>query len=322
MRKSRLILNALTIAALTLAAASLAQAQATRTWVSGVGDDVNPCSRTAPCKTFAGAISKTFIGGEIDALDPGGFGAITTTKSITIDGASGFGSILASGTTGVTINLQQSLANDPERRVVLRRLSINGTGASGAAGVRTGIRGVSIVQGNLTNDLRVSIENCYIQNFSQEGVNANVNSSSFVSLKDTNITNCNVGVNFTSASGFLVGNLDRVRIEKMTSNGVVYGTNSFGNVRDTASNSNGGDGISMAAGNTSGRVNIESSVTNNNGTGVRSGGAGSKLIISNTSIQSNGTGAATGGGGLESHGNNQISNNGAPGSAFTPLGPQ
>src|SRR5262245_23923450 len=54
-------------------------AQATRTWVSGVGNDANPCSRTAPCKTFAGAISKTAIGGEIDALDPGGYGTITIT---------------------------------------------------------------------------------------------------------------------------------------------------------------------------------------------------------------------------------------------------
>src|SRR6201986_952393 len=76
-----------------------AYAQATRTWVSGVGDDVNPCSRTAPCKTFAGAISKTAAGGEIDSLDPGGFGTVTITKSITIDGGAGqVGSLLGSGT--------------------------------------------------------------------------------------------------------------------------------------------------------------------------------------------------------------------------------
>src|ERR1700685_738577 len=68
-----------------------AQAQATRTWISGVGDDANPCSRTAPCKTFAGAISKTAAGGEIDCLDPGGFGAVTITKSITLDCGSGPG---------------------------------------------------------------------------------------------------------------------------------------------------------------------------------------------------------------------------------------
>src|SRR5262245_35714365 len=105
---------------------SFAHAQATRTWVSGVGDDANPCSRTAPCKTFAGAISKTAINGEIDALDPGGFGAVTITKSITIDGSygSGFGSILASGTNGIVINIPVS-ANDPLRVVRLRNLSIN-----------------------------------------------------------------------------------------------------------------------------------------------------------------------------------------------------
>src|SRR5215218_8354713 len=104
--------------------ASPAQAQATRTWVSGIGDDANPCSRTAPCKTFAGAISKTDARGEIDVIDPGGFGAVTITKSITIDGGigSGWASILASGTSGIIIN---ATASDI---VTLRNLSINGGG--------------------------------------------------------------------------------------------------------------------------------------------------------------------------------------------------
>src|SRR5437763_15130847 len=84
--------------------ASAAHAQATRTWVSGVGDDANPCSRTAPCKTWAGAISKTAACGEIDALDPGGFGAVTITKSITLDGTGTFASILASLVNGIVIN--------------------------------------------------------------------------------------------------------------------------------------------------------------------------------------------------------------------------
>jgi hypothetical protein len=86
MNKLRLWL--MLLAAFVLAS-SIANAQATRTWVSGVGDDANPCSRTAPCKTFAGAISKTAPGGEIDALDPGGFGALTITNAITIDGGGG-----------------------------------------------------------------------------------------------------------------------------------------------------------------------------------------------------------------------------------------
>ena len=67
--KSKLLAFAGTTLAL-FAVTAPAHAQATRTWVSGVGDDLNPCSRTAPCKTFAGAISKTFINGEIDCLDP------------------------------------------------------------------------------------------------------------------------------------------------------------------------------------------------------------------------------------------------------------
>jgi hypothetical protein len=110
--------------------AAPANAQATRTWISGVGDDANPCSRTAPCKTFAGAISKTATGGEIDCLDPGGFGAVTITKSITLDCGGGIGgevgSILASGTNGITINAASA-------QVKIRNMSINCGGLPGAA---------------------------------------------------------------------------------------------------------------------------------------------------------------------------------------------
>src|SRR5215210_8274261 len=96
MSKARFTLNILAVAVFTLTVASLANAQASRTWVSGVGDDVNPCSRTAPCKTWAGAISKTAAGGEINALDPGGFGALTITKSITLKGKHTLAGVLTS----------------------------------------------------------------------------------------------------------------------------------------------------------------------------------------------------------------------------------
>src|SRR5918993_4059175 len=104
MSKVRFASNILAVAIFTLMVASTAQAQATRTWVSGVGDDVNPCSRTAPCKTFAGAISKTAEGGEISALDPGGFGGVTITKSITISGVGVNASILGAASNGVVVN--------------------------------------------------------------------------------------------------------------------------------------------------------------------------------------------------------------------------
>src|SRR5215211_226818 len=106
-------LKVLTCAVFIMALSSLAQAQATRTWVSGVGDDVNPCSRTAPCKTFAGAINKTAVNGEIDVIDPGAFGTMTATKSITVDGGGMFAGVLAASTTGFTVNLTTSAANDP-----------------------------------------------------------------------------------------------------------------------------------------------------------------------------------------------------------------
>src|SRR5882724_9534664 len=126
MIRIRPLTNACGLVVLILGLTTLAQAQATRTWVSGVGDDVNPCSRTAPCKTFAGAISKTFINGEIDCLDPGGFGTVAITKSITLDGSGTFGSILASGLNGITINIAAGKPNDPLRQVTIRGLSING----------------------------------------------------------------------------------------------------------------------------------------------------------------------------------------------------
>src|SRR5678810_528066 len=131
------ILNVLGVAILIAVASSMANAQATRTWVSGVGDDANPCSRTAPCKTFAGAISKTFIGGEIDALDPGGFGAVTITKSITLDGSGTFASILASLVNGIVIN---AAATDV---VTIRGISING--------FCNGINGINILQAKTVN---------------------------------------------------------------------------------------------------------------------------------------------------------------------------
>src|SRR5882672_8370327 len=120
MSKFRFMIKVLPIAIFTLAFFSIAQAQANRTWVSGVGDDVNPCSRTAPCKTFAGAISKTAAGGEISVLDPGGYGAVTITKSITISGDGTLAGILNAGQIGVIVNAG---ANDV---VTLRNLSIHG----------------------------------------------------------------------------------------------------------------------------------------------------------------------------------------------------
>jgi hypothetical protein len=152
--KSSVLCALITAIALALLAMP-ANAQATRTWVSGVGDDANPCSRTAPCKTFAGAISKTATGGEIDCLDPGGFGALTITKPITILCMPvSNGGVLVSGTNGITVNLLTT----PPGQVVLDGLDFEGVG--------TGLNGVSMVGPG-----RLIIRNCTIRDFGGNGVN-------------------------------------------------------------------------------------------------------------------------------------------------------
>ena len=128
MRQLLRVLGSLSAASLLVIAAG-ANAQATRTWVSGVGDDANPCSRTAPCKTFAGAISKTAAAGVISVVDPGGFGTLTITKSITIDGGGVEGSVVASFVPGFTVN---AAASD---QVILRNLTLYGVG-NGTSGIR------------------------------------------------------------------------------------------------------------------------------------------------------------------------------------------
>ena len=163
--------------------AAPAQAQATRTWVSGVGDDANPCSRTAPCKTFAGAISKTAPGGEINVLDPGGFGAVTITKSITIRSDSIEAGVLVSAGNGINVN-----AADTDN-VTLYGLDIEGLG--------TGVDGVKIFKAK-----SVHIVKCTIHHFSGNGVNlVSTTSNSRVLVQDSIITLNNGGVNVQGGNG-------------------------------------------------------------------------------------------------------------------------
>ena len=207
MSKVRFTLNILAVVLFTLTVSSLAQAQATRTWVSGVGDDVNPCSRTAPCKTWAGAISKTAAGGEIDALDPGGYGTLTITKSITVDGTNGqgFGSTLNSGgINGFVIN--DSLTATPNTIVVrLRNLSING------AGTTAGLNGINFVAG-----ASVQVENTRIMNQSGDGIRMATSVAAKLVLSDVTISECasdGVEMAGTNAANNAV-TMDRVNITK------------------------------------------------------------------------------------------------------------
>src|SRR6185312_10217402 len=133
----KIIVLACVVVALVFATSGSGYAQATRTWVSGVGNDANPCSRTAPCKTFAGAISKTAAHGEINVLDPGGYGAVTITKSITILSESIDAGVLVAGTNAIVISAG---ATD-----VVELTGLNFNGLVGTAS--PGLTGVKIISG-------------------------------------------------------------------------------------------------------------------------------------------------------------------------------
>ena len=300
---ARLIL----MAVVTMAFVNVAQAQAIRTWVSGVGDDVNPCSRTAPCKTWAGAISKTAINGEIDALDPGSYGTVTITKSITLEGGegAGFGATTSSGVNGMTINIAVS-ANDPTRTVRLRNLSITGMGLSGSVGTRTGLNGINLTVNGAAN---LYLERVVISDFTQNGININATSTTNVMLNEVTVRRCPTGLKTTTTSGQVV---------------VMVNNSNFGN-NETI-------GIDAVA-NT--RMGIKNSVVSHSGTGIRTSGsnsiiniqdafvtfcstaltgsAGSTINVSDSIIAQNSTGLNLNGGTINSFQGNSLVNNTTPG---------
>jgi hypothetical protein len=286
-----------------------ANAQATRTWVSGVGDDVNPCSRTAPCKTFAGAISKTAASGTINCIDPGGFGAVTITKTITIDCSGTFGSILAAGTNGVNVTTAGIT-------VILRNIDISGAG-SGLIGL------------NITNGDSVHLENVTINGFlsgSASGIRlapANVTTSLFIN--NVSILNNGLGVSIgPSGSGKANVYMNRTEIRDNSSGMRISGAGNTGGNRvglvQSAVTGNVGDGLVITAPPGAGISTImisESSVMNNGATGILVDGNNAYAIVCCSNITGNNIGfAVTTNGNLLSYGNNNnnlnITSNGIP----------
>lgn len=248
-----------------------AQAQATRTWVSGVGDDANPCSRTAPCKTFAGAISKTAAGGEIDALDPAGYGAVTITKGVTIDGGGGqVASILVSGTNGIVVQA------GPTDVVTLRNLRVNGIARAGAGG----LNGVRYLSGGALH-----IENCYIFGFTQDGINVATSTAATLFVTDTFLTNNGNGIQIAPTAANVKSMLVRVR---------AHHNSGFGFFLHPAA--------SVGAGTV-----IDDSTALVNGTGI--GVTGATLYLGNSVVIRNGFGVQITGGSVLSYKTNMIDGN-------------
>lgn len=313
MNKLRFALQSLSIVILLLVAASAAQAQATRTWVSGVGDDANPCSRTAPCKTFAGAISKTAAGGEISVLDPGGYGAVTITKSITIDGGTGagWGSILASGTNGVIVN--DSLTATPNTIVVrLRNLSINGSGTT------LGTNGIRFLSGKALH-----VENVTIFNFSTTGIDFRpAAAASDLYVTDTSVRNCGgttgAGIFLQSTAGISGATLTRVQLERNA-----FGIDARDNMRASVTSSViSGQTVTGVRTTTAGgavQINLVNSMVSHNSTAGVDAGASTTVRLLGSHIINNSTGLQ-GAGTIVSSGDNVVTGNGTNGAPNSVIG--
>jgi hypothetical protein len=287
--------------------AAPAHAQATRTWVSGVGDDANPCSRTAPCKTFPGAISKTAAGGEINCIDPGGFGTLTITKSISIVCDYTEGGLLAAGSFGISIN---AAATD---NVYLSGLDFQGT-----SGATNGINVSSV--GSLV------VKNCQIRGFT-----TGINIVPSVNPAKVAVTDCTIA--FNTQTGILVKPsgtagarvaIDRTRVVSNGTDGVMAnGTAPTSatirvSVRDSMSSHNGADGFVAFSNGASTEMMIDSSTSFNNSRGVVASGTGAVNRFTRANVTANGTGVAQVGAGLAlSYTTNSVDGNGTDGTFGT-----
>ena len=283
----------------------LAAAQATRTWVSGVGDDVNPCSRTAPCKTFAGAISKTAAGGEINCLDPGGFGAVTIIKSMTIDCLYTEGGALAGG-NGIVVNAQ------PTDVVVLRGLDI--------FGVNPPSNGVRFIQGGALH-----IQNCRIKRFNavnSRGISFAPSGASELFVSDTVIsengngtTGAGIEIEPTGTGSAKVvlnrvqvnNNVTGIRAEALAGVGPINvsidNSETSGNAIHGISARSAGSSLHMLVTNTTSSQNTDH--------GIRSANSANAIIrVGNSNVTGNGIGTGViNGGQILSYGDNHINGN-------------
>jgi hypothetical protein len=283
--------------------ASVANAQATRTWVSGVGDDVNPCSRTAPCKTFAGAISRTAEGGEISVLDPGGFGTLTITKAITINGEGTLAGILNAGTNGINVNVT---TNPATAVVYIHGISINGAS--------TGVNGINYTAGST-----LVVDHCWIYGQTTTGINVNGAGALNLKVSNTEIENITAGnaITINTSAGQVLALISRCYLQDSV-NGIEAKANVRVGVVRTVITHQSDSGI-KTTGNDS-IVNVDNLfVTYCSAAGLKSNNAGtpSHIRVSNTIVTQNVRGIDnTPGGTIDSFQGNSVFGNTLDGLPF------
>lgn len=279
------LLRILTVFVFSIFCVTFAGAQATRTWISGVGDDANPCSRTAPCKTFQGTISKTASNGEMNVLDPGGFGPVTITKSMTIDGGNFIAGVLVSGTNGIIINAAGF-------SVTLRGLDING--------LNTGSSGIKILNADA-----VFVENCQIYGFSR-GISDERTTGGELSVTNTIIKNNSETNAFIGSSPTILKIIfDNVQFKSGGQYGI-WITSGRVVVRNSVISANLDAGMLIEG---TSQVEIDNTNFSQNMFGISTSSGTPAVRVGNSTITMNKFGLSIGAGTIDSYGNNKIVGN-------------
>jgi hypothetical protein len=276
---------------------------ASQTWVSAeLGNDSNPCSRTAPCLTFAAALAQTTAGGEIDVLDQGDFGPVTITKSITLDGGDNqLASVLTSGTNSITV------AAGSTDVVIIRNIRFQGLLGNGGSPSGAGLTGIQFNSG-----AQLTVEQCAIDGFSTAGISANTSANASLNISNTSITNTPNGISLTASAGNLYGTANHVTIQDFSSNGIITGGSSLivFNVTNSVITGNNNIGTAVNAGGALTRLNVDSSSVTDANTGFNASAAGVVIRISNDTIHNHNQNFTINAGAIASSGNNRINVNG------------
>src|SRR5262245_12875422 len=259
---------------MAIALATPAAAQSLRSWISGVGDDANACLRTAPCRSWAGALTKTLSGGEIDAIDAGSFGPIAITKSVTIDGGESLSGITPLGSNAINVSAGSADV------VVIRNMTLDGSAHAPFASPK----GVNIVGGKA-----VLIENCEIFGF-QKGIDFEPAGGMTLTVSNSTIHDNTAAGIFVKANGAFFARLTATHLRlSENGHGLMVEDNSLVYVSDSSASNNDGNGFhAQSTFGGAAQLTIENSSSSNNGNaGIVSENVGAVVRILTTTIDHN-----------------------------------
>jgi hypothetical protein len=281
-----------------------------RTYLALTGSDSNPCTFALPCKSVQHAHDVVAASGEIRMLDPGSYGLVTITKSVSILG-DGHGGVAASNfADAITINAG---VND---RVNLRGLVIEGFN-SGGVGIR------------FNTGANLNIQDSIIRNFITGGINFATVSKSDLNVKNTLISGfSNTGIAIRvegTGAGAVTATISHATLDHGGS-GMGIGTGQSSAVRVTVADSTISNFVQFGilAEATSGTgidLMVRNTTASNNVNGIEASGPLATIWVTKSTVSGNTTGLVVGNSAnLISFGDNDVSGNttdGAPSSTTT-----